>query len=1025
MTMTRSSPLPLLDEVEPPSRYESQSDHDAGFGALETSRGRLPLAAMDVTGRIDGLLSQVTVRQTFVNVTGEPLEATYIFPLPDRGAVTGFRMEVAGRVVEGVLQERGQARREYSQALRQGHRASIAEEERPGVFTLRVGNLMPGDVARIELTTVGVLPYSGGEVTFRFPLVVAPRYIPGVALFGTSVGDGTAVDTNAVPDASRISPPVLLPGFPNPVRLSLAIDLYESDAPADDLRVSLFTVWGEEQGGVRRLTLQPGERLDRDFILRFRLGGDSVRTSLSLHPDTGESHEGTFALTIVPPSLGEASSRPRDVIFVLDRSGSMNGWKMVAARRAMARMIDTLNESDRFAVLAFDDRIETPPGGGRDTHSQLVPASDRNRFKAVEFLAKLESRGGTEIARPLDRAVGLLAEPRTERDRIIFLVTDGQVGNEDEVLKVLGARLEGIRVFTLGIDQAVNEGFLHRLAKLGAGGSSCELVESEKRLDAVMDSVHRRIGTPVVVDVSLKPATAGLEIMADMLVPDRPPCLFAGSPLLLLGRYRGRPDGPVEVRGKNPGGTAWREAVVPNVRDNPAIASAWARGQVRQLEDRYAAGLGNRSALEQTIIATSLRFGVLCRFTAYVAVDRAAVVNEGGEVHKITQPVELPAGWGEDSDVSSVECLCQTAYAAPEQLHHPCIEDFGLARPEAAPIVPGVPLKLTRLGSVVQSFVEGGPIHPSAARRSRRPSLLPPSPPTSTPEDLLRQEGFTLLEEIGQDEHGTLHKARDRRGQVVSVWVLRKPVCLAGSGAFAKLQKELKGLKHPAIVPILRLIGDSRSGLVIAVVSEHASGPNLSGWFSLSGLPDLWEAARFVLVLAEALEYGGRQIMIHGNLMPENIWIGNDGKPRIAGFGLARLDFGPAVSSTSDRAYVAPELLRDPAARPKAQTDVYSLGVIFFRLLTALLPDRDQCSGHPRTPRAINPQVPADLEAICIQAIAADPAERYATAGELAADLRKVLGVKRPGLLGRITGASKPKPRTPPAGAEGREGFWK
>ena len=151
-------------------------------------------------------------------------------------------MEVAGRVVEGVLKERGQARRDYAQAIRQGHRASIAEEERPGVFSLRVGNLMPGDVATVQLTMAGILPYHDGEVTFRFPLVVAPRYIPGVPLDGPSVGEGTAVDTSAVPDASRISPPVLLPGFPNPVRLSLAIDVHE---PARDLRVSLFTVWGE------------------------------------------------------------------------------------------------------------------------------------------------------------------------------------------------------------------------------------------------------------------------------------------------------------------------------------------------------------------------------------------------------------------------------------------------------------------------------------------------------------------------------------------------------------------------------------------------------------------------------------------------------------------------------------------------------------------------------------------------------------------------------------------------------------
>ena len=655
MTMTRSRPVPLFDEVTPASRSFDRSDLDAGFGALETSRGRLPLAALDVMGRIDGLLSQVTIRQTFVNVTGEPLEATYIFPLPDRAAVTDFRMAVAGRVIEGVLKERGQARREYSQAMRQGHRASIAEEERPGVFSLRVGNLMPGDVATIHLTTVGVLPYHDGEVTFRFPLVVAPRYIPGVPLNGPSVGGGTTVDTNAVPDASRISPPVLLPGFPNPVRLSLTIDLYE---PADDLRVSLFTVWGEEQAGFRRLALQPGERLDRDFILRFRLGGDVVRTSLSLHPDTVDSAEGTFAVTIVPPvsSVGAAAiQRPRDVVLLLDRSGSMGGWKMVAARRAMARMIDTLGDADRFAVFAFDNRIETPPLGmpGRG----LVSATDRNRFKGVEFLAKLESRGGTEIARPLDQAVGLLDERGHDRDRILVVVTDGQVGNEDQVLKVLGARLLGIRVFTLGIDQAVNEGFLRRLAATGQGGGSCELVESEDRLDAVMDAIHCRIGTPVVTEVRLEPGASGLVFLADTLVPDRPPSLFRGSPLLLTGRYRGQRHGPVEVRGKTPAATEWSEAVVASVRDNPAIASAWARGQVRQLEDRYAAGTEDHSALEQTIIATSLRFGVLCRFTAYVAVDRTAVVNEGGEVHQITQPVEMPAGWSGDSLLRVEACM--------------------------------------------------------------------------------------------------------------------------------------------------------------------------------------------------------------------------------------------------------------------------------------------------------------------------------------------------------------------------------
>jgi Ca-activated chloride channel family protein len=1000
--MTRSKPLPLLDEVAPPTDSELQLDHDAGFGALETSAGRLPLAAMDVAGRIDGLLAQVTVRQTFVNTAGEPLEATYIFPLPDRAAVTSFRMEVAGRLVEGVLEERAQARREYSRALRHGHRASIAEEERPGVFTLRVGNLMPGEVATVELAMVGVLPYTDGEVTFRFPLVVAPRYIPGTPLSGASVGGGTEVDTDVVPDASRISPPVLLPGFPNPVRLSLTVDLYETSAPIDDLRVSLFTVWGEEHGGMRRLMLQPDERLDRDFILRFRLGSDSVRSSLSIHPDHGESGEGTFALTVVPPSGRQAAPRPRDVVFVLDRSGSMNGWKMVAARRAMARMIDTLNDADRFAVFAFDDRIETPGWGEKGDGSRLMPATDRNRFRAVEFLAKLESRGGTEIARPLDQAIGLLTErttrPDRARDRIVVLVTDGQIGNDDPVLQMIGTRMSNIRIFALGIDQAVNEGFLRRLAERGEGASTCELVESEQRLDEVMESLHRRIGTPVVTDVSLLPIAGRFEVIADSLVPDRPPSLFAGSPLLLLGRYRGLVDHPLEVWGTTPGGTNWREAVVPAFRDNPAITTAWARGRLRQLEDRYAAGQGDRSALERTMIATSLLYGVLCRFTAYVAVDRSAVVNEGGKRHKITQPVEMPRGWGEEGTRT-----LGAGYTAPEMTaSSPALRsEFDIGA------------RCNALRSVIRRHHLGAPSmspDPQEALLDDLQTAPSSPPPLSTNDDLLRQEGFQLIEEIGRDEHGTTFKGRDQRGRLVSVRVLKTPVFVAGSGAFAKLQKVLNGLAHPAIVAILRLIGDVRSGLVIAVVSEYVAGPTLTQWVSQSGLPEPRESARVVLLLAEALEYAGRQAMIHGNIMAENIRIDDDGKPRITDFGLACLDCRPAASRVSGRAFVAPELLARGPAKQTAQSDIYSLGAVFYRLLTGVLPDQDTGARHPQPPRAINPQVPADLEAICMQAMAADPVERYATTGELAAALRKAVGIKRPGLLGRIISKSKPTP---------------
>jgi Ca-activated chloride channel family protein len=633
--------LPLLTDEEVSQCLPA--DEEAGFGALHTARGHLPLAAMDVRAAVDGLLAEVAVRQTFVNAFDEPLEATYIFPLPDRAAVTGFRMEVAGRVVEGVLEERGAARRQYRQAIEAGHRAAIAEEERPGVFTLRVGNLMPGEQAVVRLTLVEPLPYDDGEATFRFPLVVAPRYIPGTPLPGAPVGDGTSPDTDAVPDASRVTPPVLLPGFPNPVRLALAVELLPSDLPVSDFRSSLHAVSdGETSRGVRQIRVQPGERLNRDFILRFRLGERAVRTALVLRPDDGGA-EGTFLLTVVPPADRDAAPRPRDVVFLLDRSGSMAGWKMVAARRALARMVDTLTPRDRFAVHAFDNSITSPPEFAR---RGLVAASDRHRFRAVEFLAKIEARGGTEMARPLDQGVTELADGSPDRDRVLVLVTDGQVGNEDQILRHLGPRLGGIRIFTLGIDRAVNGAFLKRLAVLGGG--SCELVESEDRLDEVMDRVHRRIGTPVLTGLRLEPT--GLEIESGSVVPGRLPDLFAGAPLLIMGRYRGRGPAAVTLAARDEAGSPWSVTVRGRAGEHPAVAQVWARGHLRELEDRFVVAPGERAALEKRIIATSLGFGVLCRFTAYVAVDRSEVVNPAGQVHKVTQPVELPAGWEQSRD---------------------------------------------------------------------------------------------------------------------------------------------------------------------------------------------------------------------------------------------------------------------------------------------------------------------------------------------------------------------------------------
>ena len=621
---------------------DDRSTEDAGIAVLRTERGNLPLDEIDLTATITGLTVRTELAQGFRNPFGEPLEATYIFPLPDRAAVTTLRMEADGRVVDAVLKERGEARADYDQALAEGKRASIAEEDRPGVFTMHVGNIMPGERVTVRIGLAGQLPYEDGEATFRFPLVVAPRYIPGNPLAGPPVGDGIAADTDAVPDASRISPPVLLPGFPNPVRLSALIDIDPAGLPLTDLRSTLPVVSEPVDGVAQRLRLVPGERLDRDFVLRLRLGDDeAVATSLATRPD---ADGGTFTLTVLPP-VTSVPARPRDVALVLDRSGSMGGWKMAAARRAAARIVDTLLPADRFVVLAFDNIVETSP----ELPSGLAAATDRNRFRAVRHLSALDARGGTDMLPALQRAATALAgeDDSGRRDRVLVLVTDGQVGNEDQILQSLAPMLGSIRVHTVGIDTAVNAAFLRRLATLSGG--RCELVESEDRLDEAMRNIHHRIGTPLVTDVAVR--SAGLQVDERSLAPARLPDLFAGAPVVISGRYAGDSTGAVQVGGRLADQTDWRTTVSAVPSENSSLPAIWARARIRDLEDSYVIRSSGQEELEREIVDVSLRFSVLSRFTAFVAADQR-VVNEGGLRHHVTQPVEAPRGWAASAAVA-------------------------------------------------------------------------------------------------------------------------------------------------------------------------------------------------------------------------------------------------------------------------------------------------------------------------------------------------------------------------------------
>lgn len=594
---------------------DTQEERRRSFGELSVvrdgRRARLPLSAVRISARAADRVAEVTVSQTFVNPLAEALEAVYTFPLSGGAAVRRCELRVAGRTVAAKLKERGEARQAYQEALAAGKRASLLEADRGDVFTLQVGNLPPGETAEVVLVYSEPLPYfEDGTAELRLPLVVAPRYIPGTPLEREAVGTGVEWDSDQVPDASRISPPRLAPGFDPKVALSIEVELPEGGL--SDLSCSQHAV--RLAGGKVALSRQD-EPLDRDFVLRWRLASDAVRPSLV------RTKDGYAMLTLVSPRKPGFAGLPRDVVFLLDRSGSMRGVKMPSAARACSILLGTLGPRDRFAICAFDNVNEWL---GRE----LLPADEAGLARGDAFLRSIEARGGTEMGSGLKEALGLVAQRgETARAGVVVLITDGQVGQEAAVFSAVQQDLGESRIFAVGIDTAVNEAFLRRLAALGGGTATCCVPGSA--LEEALAGIGREIGEPLVTELKVEGAQE--------TAPERLPDLFAGRAATVFFKAKG----PVKVTGRFADGKPFSATLKPKTVELGAVEHLWARGRIADLEDRFRLGEDVRAR----ILKLSLEHSVLCRFTAYVAVDdrQTDVVPE--ERRTLVQPVQMPARW--------------------------------------------------------------------------------------------------------------------------------------------------------------------------------------------------------------------------------------------------------------------------------------------------------------------------------------------------------------------------------------------
>src|SRR5688572_587641 len=408
----------------------------------------LPLVKASTTVRVADRVAEVSMSQTFVNSHADPIEAVYVFPLPGGCSVSSFEMTVRGRSIRAVPAEREQAKHGYQEALDQGHTAAILEQERDDIFTVSVGNLPAGEEAAVTLVYAERMPlFHDGWTELRVPLVVAPRYIPGAPLDGASVGDGTEPDTDQVRDASRITPPRLVPGFDPETSLRLKVEVY---AAVSGLVCSQHAVQQSFAGDRVEIELsRTDELLDRDFVLRWRPVVEGITPSLVYATgDDGEFY-GLLTMMAVPPKDARAESRA--VVFVLDRSGSMQGEKIVSAARACDLLLKTLGPADRFGMVAFDNGMEWfEVDGGQP---QLVTADEDGLGRASRWLRNVRASGGTEAAPALAAAFNLLSQRRGEPGETLAIVfiTDGAVGNEDAIVGQVQRTDPAIRLFAVGV----------------------------------------------------------------------------------------------------------------------------------------------------------------------------------------------------------------------------------------------------------------------------------------------------------------------------------------------------------------------------------------------------------------------------------------------------------------------------------------------------------------------------------------------------------------------------------------------
>ena len=615
----------------------THDDLDRGGFAFRTAEGDLELApvlASEADYQVNGILARARITQHFMNPYAEWQEGIYVFPLPETAAVDTLVMRIGDRIIEGQIKPRKQARIEYDEASAAGQQAALVDQERPNIFTASVANIAPGASISIEIEYQHKVDVYAGEYSLRLPLVVGPRYVPSKPLLALINNEPGVFLVPATEDADRITPPVRDPseGLINPVHLTVTLAPGFPLATIDSSSHKLEII--SNQDGSYIITSAEGVvPADKDFELTWTPEPDTApHVSLFKEEVDGE----IYLLGMVTPPVIEdridIPRVPREVIFVIDTSGSMSGTSMPQAKEALQLALRRLQPQDSFNIIRFSDDASA-------LFDSAMPADRKHVLIALSYASSLDSGGGTEMMPALRLALN--DELNSGHLKQIIFITDGSVGNEAELFKVVASNIGKSRLFAVGIGSAPNGYFMRKASELGRG--SFTIIDDINEIAEKMSDLFATLERPMVTDLAFNwPDTMNISIYPDPL-----PDLYAGQPLIFTARMR-ESTGSIFISGQVSGDDWSTSLPMTSARPSEGIAKLWALDRIDDLNNTVFEG-ADADFIKKRVTGLALDFGLLMKHTSMVAIDITPVrpIEEALATHEIS--TNLPDGWNYES----------------------------------------------------------------------------------------------------------------------------------------------------------------------------------------------------------------------------------------------------------------------------------------------------------------------------------------------------------------------------------------